>query len=130
MIISEKSMVFVLAGVKLLKGWKHPIYVGKKTAKYPGIIDTLIDHGVPRELIREAEHSFTNMEAFDFYARLHYSDNRDERDELAVVLITCFTREDPRFPGNVTGSSDVEIARLPIVSNDYYNWKATKNQGS
>lgn len=116
-------MIFVLAGVQLLKGWKYPIFIGDNISTWPGIVETLVDHGTPRELIKLAGPGLSNIEAFDFYARLMQAENRDEQDELAVVLVTYVERHDFRFPGYLTGSSDVEIVRLPITAPEWYRWK-------
>lgn len=123
-------MRFVPAGLQLLMGWKYPIYLGHKIFEWPGLIETLVDHGVPRELIRVAEHGFTNVEVFDFYARLHRNNNDNEHDEIAVVLFISVERRNTRFPGYFSGSSDVEIVRLPIVAPEWYKWKEERKKPS
>jgi hypothetical protein len=59
-------------GLRCLDGWKYSVYIGDKIAKWPGLVETSVEHGVPRQTIRIAEYGFTNLSVFDFYMRLQF----------------------------------------------------------
>jgi hypothetical protein len=105
--------------MKLLKGWKHPLFVRDLFFRAPELIDTLVDHGVPRELIRDSDKDET--EPFDFIAVMR--PNPKDYDEIVIFLILSQDRDEE---GRIACRSLSEVMHIRIVHSEWYKRKESK----
>jgi hypothetical protein len=102
--------------LKLLKGWKYPLFVNNLFVKAPELIETLVEHGVPRELIRVRKRDET--EPFDFIAVM--KPNPKDYDEIVIFMIHSQERDEL---GRIAHESLIESLHVRIVHSDWYKRK-------
>jgi hypothetical protein len=99
--------------MKQLKGWRYPLYVDQTFFKTPELIDTLVDHGVPREQIILKE--YQDRDSCDLCAFVR----QYPKDYDHIVITIILQAEKDEF-GRLQSHTPIEIARLRITSSEWF----------
>jgi hypothetical protein len=98
--------------MKQLKGWKYPLYVQKEFFDAPELIDTLVEHGAPRDSIKLKD--IEMVENFDFYAYVRRYPN--DYDSIVVRLLPHVEKG----VNHVSISAGCDIISMRITSPDWF----------
>lgn len=98
--------------MKQLRGWKYPLYVGKEFFDAPELIETLVEHGAPRDLIKLKD--ITMAENFDFYANVRRYPN--DYDLIVVRLLPHIQKD----TNSVSIGSGRDIVSMRITSPEWF----------
>jgi len=90
---------------KQLKDWKYPVYLDEGTMKNVHLVESLINHGLSRDLIKTK--NILDVESFDFFAFL-CSDSK-EKDQVGIYMIMYVDRDEK---GKLKSHSLQEILRM------------------
>jgi hypothetical protein len=99
--------------MKQLKGWKYPLYVDRSFFNAPELIETLIDHGVPRELITLKDIIYCDNCDFRAVVRYHPKDY----DQIAIELLLNVTKDEL---GRLSGCSPIQVSNIRITSSEWF----------
>jgi hypothetical protein len=96
---------------KLLRGWKHPLYMPQWILKNDNIVNVLEEEGVPRNLMCEYDNS--KLEAFDFVGNVL----PHQPDEFEISMITNLQRSGD---GTLQGYSSHNITTIPLTKEAWF----------